>query len=673
MTQPMKTTDHVALGYRRRFWLRVYWVAGLLTILATFAYWRYFAGIPVDYSQDSDHFLYGSIGSDSYDGIPLAIWKILPETFPEYLPNAGRDYQRIVSQKENSGAGPADYRDGYAQFGFLMQAGHTLPVGFSQRRVYVERVGLNCAVCHTGTLAVQNSSQADRVYGDSLETLYVGKTSQVGAGRILIYGMPAHSMDLESYFTFLFRCAEDSRFNNNTLIQAIDQASAKGISEPLWGIDRLIVSRSVAQLRETLLKRRRQLHYLHDLAHSPGEDQTPRFGPGRIDTFSPYKSIQFGFPFDGTYGIADYPSIWNQRPRDGMLLHWDGNNESVFERNISASLGAGVTPISLDMKRMLRVSRWIGSPPPPNPAFQGVFKRQAQHGADQYRPFSGEMPIPNYPFAVDGILASQGRAVFREYCAHCHGDWSRSSAGKPSTEKVAIDGKLMKADESFLPPPGLVLPPPGLGRVLPIGDINTDPARLDSYTESLQVNQNQLGSGQWWRFTHFRKTNGYANGPLDGIWIKAPYLHNGSVPSLYDLLSRPCTTQDLEGLGITATTDLAELARQPELVAEMVHKARSQGLRPPVFYRGDDTYDEKYGGFRSDRDRTEDGRATFFYSTVQIKNGIVEPLLGNGHAGHYGRKFSEEASFGSELTSEEKWALVEFQKLIGSDQAKELP
>ena len=84
-------------------------------------------------------------------------------------------------------------------------------------------------------------------------------------------------------------------------------------------------------------------------------------------------------------------------------------------------------------------------------------------------------------------------------------------------------------------------------------------------------------------------------------------------------------------------------------------------------------YDEKYGGFRSDRDRTEDGRATFFYSTVQIKNGVVESLLGNGHQGHYGKKFTDEASFGSELTVEEKWALVEFQKLIGSDQAKELP
>lgn len=105
----------------------------------------------------------------------------------------------------------------------------------------------------------------------------------------------------------------------------------------------------------------------------------------------------------------------------------------------------------------------------------------------------------------------------------------------------------------------------------------------------------------------------------------------------------------------------------------MIAKARSLGLRPPVFYRGDDVYDEKHGGFRSDRDRTDDGRPTFFYSTIQVKDGVLESLLGNGHQGHYDKKFSKHASFGSELTIEEKWALVEFQKLLGSNQAKELP
>src|SRR5262249_25382434 len=41
------------------------------------------------------------------------------------------------------------------------------------------------------------------------------------------------------------------------------------------------------------------------------------------------------------------------------------------------------------------------------------------------------------------------------------------------------------------------------------------------------------------RFRHFKKTNGYANLPLDGLWLRAPYLHNGSVPTLADLLEKP--------------------------------------------------------------------------------------------------------------------------------------
>ena len=50
------------------------------------------------------------------------------------------------------------------------------------------------------------------------------------------------------------------------------------------------------------------------------------------------------------------------------------------------------------------------------------------------------------------------------------------------------------------------------------------------------MNQSTLYAGYPWRFQHFRKTFGYANMPLDGLWLRAPYLHNGSVPTLRDLL-----------------------------------------------------------------------------------------------------------------------------------------
>ena len=39
-----------------------------------------------------------------------------------------------------------------------------------------------------------------------------------------------------------------------------------------------------------------------------------------------------------------------------------------------------------------------------------------------------------------------------------------------------------------------------------------------------------------WKFSNFRSTNGYVAMPLDGLWLTGPFLHNGSVPSLADLL-----------------------------------------------------------------------------------------------------------------------------------------
>ncbi len=103
-----------------------------------------------------------------------------------------------------------------------------------------------------------------------------------------------------------------------------------------------------------------------------------------------------------------------------------------------------------------------------------------------------------------------------------------------------------------------------VGTVEPIESIKTDRWRLDSYTYELAAAQNQLYAGYGEeRFSRFRKTFGYANMPLDGIWLRAPYLHNGSVPTLRDLLN-------------------------------------DAGQRPKVFYRGYDVFDPKKVGFVSD-------------------------------------------------------------------------
>ena len=58
----------------------------------------------------------------------------------------------------------------------------------------------------------------------------------------------------------------------------------------------------------------------------------------------------------------------------------------------------------------------------------------------------------------------------------------------------------------------------------------------------------QSGIVAWYNSSWFAKSEprswfvpdtGYVAPPLDGIWITAPYLHNGSVPTLEDLLNSP--------------------------------------------------------------------------------------------------------------------------------------
>src|ERR1019366_518195 len=88
-------------------------------------------------------------------------------------------------------------------------------------------------------------------------------------------------------------------------------------------------------------------------------DREPDCGPGRVDTFNPPK-VLLNFRMDlissnEWVGGGDLPSIWNQRKRQGLWLHWDGNNNSVQERNRSAAFGTGATPPTLDRASLKRM------------------------------------------------------------------------------------------------------------------------------------------------------------------------------------------------------------------------------------------------------------------------------------------------------------------------------
>jgi hypothetical protein len=470
-------------------------VWALLAFFAVAGVVRFTGDAPVDYSDETDHFKYGSLGSEYEFGIPYWVWKALPEMFPDKLPG------------------------GYAALGFVFEPGKDLPIGMSKRRVLgMDRVWLNCAFCHAGTVRKMPDDKPQ-----------------------VVIGMPANTFDFHSFTKFFLSVARDRRFTPQRILHQID-----AMGGDLDFIDRALLRfYGLYFARERMLTLADRLDFLN---------RQPAWGPGRVDTFNPLK-IYFGFPMDKLpkrelIGTTDFPSIWNQQARDGMQLHWDGNNTSLEERNKSAALGTGVTPVTIDLKRLARAENWVRHAKP-----------------------------PAFPFPIDKALAAQGAPVYQRYCASCHGKSGADFSGEY------------------------------VGKVVPIEEIKTDRHRLDSYTFELNANQNTLYAGYPWRFKNFRKTFGYANQPLDGLWLRAPYLHNGSVPTLSDLLE-------------------------------------PAAARPKVFYRGNDLYDPTKLGFVTTA-ASEKGRPYFKFDTS---------VDGNGNAGHEG------ARYGTELPREQKRALVEYLK-----------
>jgi hypothetical protein len=355
--------------------------------------------------------------------------------------------------------------------------------------------------------------------------------------------MPANRLDLQAFVQFVLECSLDNRLTTDAIRDRLPKKGGPSLFERA-----LLQFGLVDRLKITTLNLRNRIAPV--LAES-----VPKWGRGRVDTFNPYKSVQFNWdlgklPPGELIGASDYPSIWNQKPREGMHLHWDGDNDSVDERNLSASLGAGVTPVTVDHDNLQRVRDWIWTLPP-----------------------------PKYPWPVDQALASRGAPLYQQRCANCHAD-DRFRDGVITGSRV--------------------------GQVESLAVIGTDPYRLNSYTPAFASNQYSLYPESPYRFSHFRKTNGYANHPLDGIWLRAPYLHNGSVPTMRDLLEPPES-------------------------------------RPKAFYRGYDVYDQARLGFVSDV-AAADGQVFTRYDTS---------VPGNANTGHV---------YGTTLSDDDKRAIVEYLK-----------
>ncbi len=110
---------------------------------------------------------------------------------------------------------------------------------------------------------------------------------------------------------------------------------------------------------------------------------------------------------------------------------------------------------------------------------------------------------PTYPFPVDQVQADRGREVFAKSCVKCHGTYGAN--------------------------------PEYPNRIVALDEIKTDPARAKGIAPRFVAHYNATWFGEGSPVDLEMK--GYQAPPLDGIWATAPYLHNGSVPTLHALLN----------------------------------------------------------------------------------------------------------------------------------------
>lgn len=277
----------------------------------------------------------------------------------------------------------------------------------------------------------------------------------------------------------------------------------------------------------------------------------PEWGRGRDDAMNLTKYFMLELPMDDTFGPTDMPSIWNLKKYDAeeKRLNWAGDSHDAYSVIMDSALGLlGTQDGPKDTEGFLGHMDWLLE-------------------------YLRNKPAPEHPFPINEELAQAGNTVFDNHCASCH-----------ASERT--------------------------GTPIPVEEVGTNPDRIATWSREYAVQANRIvkeGMGIERKGLVEEPLIGYIAQYLDGIWLRAPYLHNGSVPSLRDLL-------------------------------------KPVAQRPTVFYRGYDLYDPQNVGFVSVGAEAEKAGTRFDVS-----------LRGNGNEGH---------AFGTLLPEQEKAALIEYLKTL---------
>jgi hypothetical protein len=235
--------------------------------------------------------------------------------------------------------------------------------------------------------------------------------------------------------------------------------------------------------------------------------------------------------------MIDIMSVWTQADRPAA--QWDGSIQNHLHRNLAAEFGVIGDPTHVSMQN-----------------------------ADVTTAFTDAMPSPPYPFDVDTDSAARGQHLYNQYCASCH---TSNNATIFPTTTVGTD-----------PNRAIIWKPYSVGALRQVLKLACTDTTTCNQADGSPLPDTEI----------VNPTGGYMALPLNGIWARAPYLHNGSVPTLAALLT---------------------------------------GDRPAQFYRGNVAYDEKNVGFVSTSavsphaaiyDTTKSGNSNVGHSSAAFTGGV---------------------------------------------------
>lgn len=202
-----------------------------------------------------------------------------------------------------------------------------------------------------------------------------------------------------------------------------------------------------------------------------------------------YDQMGLQQPLDEPKGLTKVPHWWGFSQKKSAGIDWDGYGDAGDNLGwfLGVELASGANP--------------------------GDIETMKPHAEKLMHNISKLLP-PKYPFEIDSKRALRGARVYESQCSRCHGNYSRDNQGLPIfQEPLWVSINIVKTDDSRLK-----------GNTEKFGSL------VDLIPAEAELKRSEFGK---------KNAQGYFAPRLDGIWSRFPYLHNGSVPSLRALLTRP--------------------------------------------------------------------------------------------------------------------------------------